>query len=468
MGTVSPLTGPQAGLGSNQSWSKEALATFVLAWPLILTNLVELALTTTNLVMVGELGSQAFAAVTLSNNLFFFFAIIGLGVVTAVAPMVARALGASKDAGDDVRRTVQQGLWAALIVSIPGLICLLNSKAIMLMLGQDPAISAQASHYLNGLAWSLPPFIGYIALRSAAAAMGHPRAALWAALAGIIINAVLAWCLTFGHFGMPALGPQGAGIATAIATWSLFLLLAASLAYGRRFRRYRLFHRFGQPDFERLLHIFRLGIPIAITLTFEVAVFNAAAFLMGHIGETDLAAHGIAIQIASVSFMVPLGLGQTATVRVGRAYGARDARAITRSGWTAYALGVGFMCATATLMLVAPHLLIGSFIDLHDPANAEVVSRAALFLIFAGLFQIADGAQVVAVGMLRGLHDTMVPMLFAAIGYWVAGLPLGILLAFYCGFGGPGIWIGLVSGLSAVALLLTGRWMLRDRLKLAG
>ncbi len=468
MGTVSPLSGPQAGLALNRSWSQEALATFLLAWPLILTNLVELALTTTNLILVGELGSQTLAAVTLANNLFFFFAIIGLGVVTAVAPMVARALGADHRASDDIRRTVQQGLWTALIVSIPGLACLLNSEAIMRLLGQDAAISAEAGHYLDGLAWSLPAFVGYIALRSAAAAMGHPRAALWSALAGIVINAVLAWGLTFGHLGLPALGPLGAGIATAVATWTLFLILAAFLAFGGPFRRHRLFHRFGQPDFERLWQIFRLGVPIAITLTFEVAVFNAAAFLMGHIGETDLAAHGIAIQIASVSFMVPLGLGQAATVRVGLAYGAQDSRAITRSGWTAYGLGVGFMCSTATLMLVAPHLLIGNFIDLNDPANAQVVARAALFLVFAGLFQIADGAQVVAVGMLRGLHDTVAPMLIAAVGYWVAGLPLGILLAFHFGFGGVGIWIGLVTGLSAVAVLLTARWMWRDRLKVAG
>jgi multidrug resistance protein, MATE family len=450
------------------AWSKEARATFLLAWPLILTNLVELALTTTNLVMVGDLGAHALASVTLANNLFFFFAIVGLGLVTAVAPMVASEIGARQGATDDIRRTVQQGLWAALLVSIPGLICLLNGEAIMRALGQDASIAADAGRYLHGLGWSLPPFIGYIALRSAAAALGHPRSAMWAALAAIVINAVLAWALVFGHLGLPALGQLGAGIATAIATWCLFFLLAASLAFGRPFRRFRLFNRLGKPDFERLALLFRLGVPIAITLLFEVAVFNTAAFVMGHIGQTDLAAHGIAIQIASISFMIPLGLGQAATVRVGMAYGAHDPNAITRSGWTAYVLGVGFMSAMAALMLMAPHLLIGNFIDLANPVNAEVVSRAALFLIFAGLFQIVDGAQVVAAGMLRGLHDTMVPMVFAAIGYWVAGLPLGIFLAFYIGLGGAGIWIGLVTGLATVAMLMTGRWMLRYRLRLVG
>lgn len=467
MATVFPPTNSQASLGGQQSWAREALETSILAWPLILTNLVELALTTTNLVLVGELGPQAIAAVTLANNLFFFFAIIGLGVVTAVAPMVARALGAGDESGTDIRRTVQQGLWASLIVSIPGLVILANGEWIMLHLGQKPEIALQASHYLNGLSWSLPAFVGYIALRSAAAAMGQPRAALWSALAGIIINAVLAWALTFGHLGLPALGVPGPGIATSIATWIFFLLLAAFLAFSRPFRPYRLFQGLWQPDWERLWHIFRLGVPIAVTLAFEVTAFNAAAFLMGHLGNTDLAAHGIAIQIASISFMVPLGLGQAATVRVGLAFGAQDKDAISRAGWTAYVLGVAFMVAAAALMLLGPHLLIGRFIDLSNPDNAEVVSRASLFLIFAGLFQITDGAQVVASGMLRGLHDTVVPMLLAAIGYWVAGLPLGILLAFHVGWGGVGIWAGLVSGLTAVAILLTIRWLRRDRLRAA-
>ncbi|OCC03035.1 MATE family efflux transporter [Labrys sp. WJW] len=465
MATVFPPAGSQKSLGGHQSWSREALETLILAWPLILTNLVELALTTTNLILVGELGSQAIAAVTLANNLFFFFAIIGLGVVTAVAPMVASALGAGDGSGRDIRRTVQQGLWTSLIVSIPGLACLMNGEWIMLQLGQNPEIARHASQYLGGLAWSLPAFVGYIALRSAAAAMGQPRAAMWSALAGIIINAVLAWGLTFGHLGLPALGVSGPGIATTIATWIFFLLLAAFLAFSRPFRHYQLFQNLWRPDWERLWQIFRLGVPIAVTLAFEVTVFNAAAFLMGRIGETDLAAHGIAIQIASISFMVPLGLGQAATVRVGLAYGAGDQHAISRSGWTAYVLGVGFMCAAAAFMLIAPHLLIGRFIDLADPVNADVVARASLFLIFAGLFQITDGAQVVAAGMLRGLHDTVIPMLFAAIGYWVAGLPLGILLGFHFGWGGAGIWAGLVSGLTAVAVLMTLRWLRRDRLK---
>ena len=185
---------------------------------------------------------------------------------------------------------------------------------------------------------------------------------------------------------------------------------------------------------------------------------------MGLIDAASIAAYAIAIQIASISFMVPMGIGQAATVRVGRANGRRDAEAVGRAGWTAFVLGVGFMAVMALLMISFPYRLIGAFIDIGDPKNADVVGLAVGFLVFAGLFQIFDGAQAVASGMLRGLHDTRVPMLFALVGYWGIGLPLGVALAFYFGFAGDGIWIGLSTGLGVVAVLLLGRWLRRDRL----
>ena len=201
-------------------------------------------------------------------------------------------------------------------------------------------------------------------------------------------------------------------------------------------------------------------------LAFEVTIFNAAVFLMGLIGPAPLAAHAIAIQIASLAFMIPLGLGQAATVRVGHAYGAGDRDAVARAGWTAYGMGVGTMLMTATLLVLFPRALIGAFLDIHDPANAAVVAQAVVFLGIAALFQIVDGAQAVASGMLRGLHDTRVPMVYAALGYWGLGLPLGIVLAFPAGLGGAGIWTGLASALAVVAALMTWRWIQRDRLGL--
>ena len=198
-----------------------------------------------------------------------------------------------------------------------------------------------------------------------------------------------------------------------------------------------------------------------------MSIFNAAAFLMGLINAASIAAYAIAIQIASISFMIPLGLGQAVTVRVGRAHGAGDADGVSRAGWTAFVLGVGFMALMAAVMILFPYALIGAFIDIDAPENADGGRLAVGFLAFAGLFQIVDGAQAVAGGMLRGLHDTKVPMIFALIGYWGVGLPLGVLLAFHFGLAGNGIWIGLSSGLAVVAVLLLGRWLRREKLGLS-
>ena len=225
----------------------------------------------------------------------------------------------------------------------------------------------------------------------------------------------------------------------------MFAVLALVAIFDRKFRRYHIFGRFWRADWRRFRQLWALGLPIAAALVFEVSIFNGAVVLMGLIGKTSLAAHSIAIQIASVAFMVPLGFGQAASVRVGRAFGANDREAISRAGWTAYAMGVGFMGITASMMLFAPHVLIGAFLDAGNPENWPVVELATVFLALAALFQLVDGAQVVGSGMLRGLHDTRIPMIFAALGYWGIGFPLGVILGFPLGLEGAGIWIGLAD-----------------------
>ncbi len=246
----------------------------------------------------------------------------------------------------------------------------------------------------------------------------------------------------------------------------MFLALAAYVTFERKFRRYRFFGRWWRPDWQRFVEIWRLGFPIGLTLAFEVTVFNAAVFLMGLIGTDSVAAHAIAIQIASITFMVPLGISQAVTVRVGRAFGAQDPEAIRRAGWTAFAITMVFMAFSATVMVFAPATLVSVFIDLDNPANATVVGLAVAFTMLAGFFQLVDGAQAVTAGMLRGLHDTRVPMIFAAIGYWGIGLPFGALLAFWGKWEGAGIWVGLATGLAVVAVLMTSRWIMRERFKL--
>ena len=448
------------------AWTAEARHMLALGWPLILTNLAQTGMTTTDVLMMGRLGAEAVAAGALGANLYFGFIIFGIGVMSAVSPLIAAARGRDPADVDTVRRTVRAGLWAALAIALPFWLVMWNGEAILRALGQDPHLAALAGGYLRVLQWSALPFFAYLVLRSFMAALERPRWSLVAVVIGLVANAGLNWLFVFGHWGFPAMGLPGSGLATALSTTLMAGILVVVAARDRPFARFRPFAGLWRPDRASFRAVWRIGLPIGAMLAFEVTIFNAAVFLMGLIGPAPLAAHAIAIQIASLAFMIPLGLGQAATVRVGHAYGAGDRDAVARAGWTAYGMGVGTMLMTATLLVLFPRALIGAFLDIHDPANAAVVAQAVVFLGIAALFQIVDGAQAVASGMLRGLHDTRVPMVYAALGYWGLGLPLGIVLAFPAGLGGAGIWTGLASALAVVAALMTWRWIQRDRLGL--
>jgi MATE family multidrug resistance protein len=439
-----------------------------LAWPMVLTNLAQTAMTATDVMMMGRLGPIQLGAGALGANLYFAPMIFGLGLILATAPMMARELGRNRHSVRDIRRTVRQGFWVAIAVAVPIWLILWQAEAILLAMGQQPDLAAEAGRYMRWMQWAVLPFYWYIVLRSFISALERPGWALAVAFVAVGFNALANWCLMFGNLGFPAMGIAGSGLATTLSSVLMFTGLALVASLERQFRRYRLFGRFWRADWARFRGLVRLGLPIGGILAFEVTIFNAAALLMGLIDAVSLAAHAIAIQIASLSFMVPMGVSQAATVRVGRAWGAGDTDGVTRAGWTAFALGVGFMAIMATIMITAPELLISAFIDVSAPENRAVASLAVSFLAFAALFQIFDGAQAVGGGMLRGLHDTTVPMIYAAIGYWGIGLPLGIVLAFPYRFDGAGIWIGLSMGLAVVAALLLGRWLRRDALGLTG
>lgn len=457
---------PRPDARARAAWLAELRATLALGWPLVLTNLAQIALTTTDVIVLGRLGAEALAAGTLGSNLYFAILIFAIGLTNATAPMMARAFGARRRVVRDVRRTFRQGLWTAVLIALPSWLLLWHTEAILRLLGQDARLAADAQTFMRGLQWGFLPFLGFIVLRSFVSALERPLWALVITAAAIAFNAAANVVLVFGHLGLPALGIAGSGIATTLSNAFLFLGLALVVARHRRFRRFHLFGRWWRPDGARLREVWRLGLPIGAGLAFEVTVFTAAAFLMGLIGTAALAAHSIAIQIAAASFMVPMGLGQAATVRVGRAFGARDAAGAARAGWIAFALGVAFMAAMSIVMVATPRLLIAAFIDVDSPANAAVVEAAVVFLMCAAVFQIADGAQAVGAGMLRGLHDTRVPMLYAAAGYWGIGLPLSVLLGFPVGLGGLGIWIGLAAGLIVVAVAMMLRWIRREPLGL--
>lgn len=446
-------------------WRTELRATLALAWPLILANLTMQLIQATDVVLLGWLGPKELAAAALALSLSFGMILFALGVLTASSPMMASALGARSNAVRDVRRTFRQALWAAAIMTMPTLFVLWHAEKVILAFGQEPELARLAGWFLRGYMWVIPPWMLFQVMRNFVSAMERPGWVLVISSAGIPLNALVSWSLIFGHFGLPKLGLIGAGIGSSIVWTAMALALAIVIMTDRQFRRFHLFGRFWRPDWPRFRQMFRLGGPIGLTMGFEGGVFSAAAYLMGLFGAPSVAAHQIALQVAATTFMVPLALGQAATVRVGLSYGRGDRDGIRLAGWTAFGLSTTFMAVMALLMFAFPRDLITLFLD-DTPANATVISLGVSFLLVAALFQIVDGAQVVGAGMLRGLHDARVPMMFALFGYWAIGLGVGVALAFAMDWRGIGIWTGLAAGLGVVAILMLWRWAKRESLGL--
>jgi MATE family multidrug resistance protein len=447
------------------AWRKELRATITLAWPLILANLTQQAIQATDVLLMGRLGATQLAAATLALNLTFTFNLLLLGLLTASSPMMATALGGRFNAVRDVRRTFRAGLWLLAVALPPYWLLLWHVGDMMRAFGQSQELAGQGQTFLRAYMWCTAPWLLFQLLRNFVSALERPRIVLWLSLGGIALNALLSWSLIFGRFGLPALGLRGGGLGSTL-TWLIMCgALITVVQVDRGFRRFHLFGRWWRFDRQRTIAMARLGWPIGATMALEMGVFALAAYFMGWIGAPAVAGHAVALQIAALTFMVPLGLGQAATVRVGLALGRNDGRGITRAGWTAWMLGVGFMGLMALGMWAAPRTLVTLFLA-DSAANAAAIALAVSFLKVAAAFQLVDGAQVIGAGMLRGLHDTRWPLIFALVGYWVVGLGIGAWLAFAADWQGVGIWVGLASGLAAVAALMLARWILREKLGL--
>lgn len=449
----------------NGPWLIELRATLALAWPLILANVTQQAIQATDVLLMGRLGSTQLAAATLALNLTFTINIFLLGLITAASPMMATALGKRFNAVRDVRRTFRAGLWLLALTLLPYWVVLWHIGGLMRAFGQGADLANQGQSFMRAYMWSTAPWLLFQLLRNFVAALERPRVVLWLSLGGIGLNALLSWSLIFGHFGFPALGLPGGGLGSTLTWFILCGALIVVAALDRRFRRFHLFGHCCRFDVQRTKAMVQLGWPIGLTMALEMGVFALAAYFMGWIGAPAVAAHAVALQIAALTFMVPLGLGQAATVRVGLALGRRDEAAISRAGWTAWVMGVGFMGTMALVMWSIPRRLVTLFLT-DVPQNAIVIGLAVTFLRVAAAFQLVDGAQVIGAGMLRGLHDTRWPLLFALVGYWVVGLGIGSWLAFGADWKGLGIWIGLATGLASVAALMLARWLMRNRLGL--
>lgn len=463
---AAPATSQPLGGTAPATAGAEMRALVALATPLVVANLLHMAIYATDVIFVARLGTTELAAATLGVYLYSVIMWALIGLTGACAPVIAAELGRRRHAVRQVRRSFRMAMWLSVVASVPFIVLLLNGERLMLLADQDPVVAARAGAFLDILVLAMIPATASGVMRVTASALGRPG---WAtAITGVAlgVNLLGNWLLVFGHGGFPALGLEGSAIANVVTNLAMLAAYAAVLTFDRRMRRYRLFGKWWRTEWSRMREIARLGIPIALTMTFEGALFSSAGFLMGLIGVTEVGAHAIALQIAAIAFQVPFGVAQAATIRVGMAYGARDRVWIARAGWVALAGGVGFMAVTASLLVLFPRAFISIYVDPDAPENARLVVLALQYLVIAAFFQLFDGAQAVAAGVLRGLQDTRMPMIIAAFGYWVVGFGIAVLLGFGAHWQGFGIWIGLAAGLAAVSVLLLWRWMRRDSLGL--
>jgi MATE family, multidrug efflux pump len=437
-------------------WRAEIVDTAKLAWPIALTQLGQIAMMTTDLALIGQLGADAVAAVGLAHLILFCGFVLGMGPVSAVAPLAAQAFGAREPRM--VRRSLRVGLWAAVMLGVPVNVAQLWGEDILMAAGQSSETAALAARYLASLAWSMIPAWCFIALRNFMGAVNRPEPALWVTLVSIPVNGVLAYGLIHGAFGLPRLDMLGAGLATTIVNLGM-CAAAVWVCYAcRPFKTYRVLGRFWRPDWTLMRQLIAIGVPISGAMLLEWGLFSSAALLVGWIGTTALAAHQIALQIATILFMVPFGISLAATVRVGHTVGRRDPVGMRRAGFSAIVLGAAFMLATTLIVIALRDVIPVMFLGGDGPANAATARLAGTLLLVGATFFVTDAVQGIAAGALRGLNDTRVPMLFAAISFWLIGYTSAYLLAFPAGFGAVGIWIGFSLGVATFAVLLVWRF----------
>lgn len=425
-----------------------------LGTPLILSNLAQFAIHITDTVMLGWYDVTALAAATIATTLFFVIFIVGAGFAQAVAPMVA----AAAEAGDDVqvRRVTRMGLWLSIFYGLAITVPFFWAEEILLAIGQAPEVAVMADAYLQIVIWQMIPALIVMTLKSFLAALEHTAVILWATVGTAVMNVIVNYALIFGNLGAPEMGIQGAAVASLSVTTVTVIWLAIYIL--RRLPQYDLFKNFWRSDTEILARVFQLGWPIGLTSLAEGGLFSASAIMVGWIGPVPLAAHGIAIQLASLTFMVHIGFSQVATVRAGRALGRRDEPLLRHGAVMVIALSAMFAMITSAVFLIMPEFLVSLFIDPAEPERAMLLQVGASLVMVAALFQVVDAAQVIALGLLRGVQDTTVPMIMATFSYWIVGMPSSYILAFPLGLGAVGLWLGLVIGLSLAAVLLMMRF----------
>jgi len=440
---------------SRKIWP-ELRACLTLAIPLAGAQLAQAGTAFVDTVMMGLLGGSVLAAGGLGATLFQALVIISNNVISAVSPLVASAYGAGQQAA--IGQIVRQGFWLVVGLALPVGLLLWYAEPVLQILGQDPAIITVALPYVHAIVWGLPALLGFAVLRNFVSALSDPRPLIVIMVAGTGCNILGNYVLMFGKFGFPALGLAGIGWASTISLWAMFASLLVYVTSQPRYQPYRLWGSF---CLEPMLftELLKIGLPIGVLAAVETGMFTLTTFLMGQLGPVPLAAHQIALQTAAVTFMVPLGISLATTVRVGQRLGQQDFLGARVAGVVGIALSALFMSLMGSLIWRFPAQIVGLYLDLKQPANAELVQFSQHLLAVAAVFQILDGVQVSATGALRGLRDTRVPLLIGITAYWGLGLTSGYWLGIVSGWGGIGLWWGLALGLLMAAIVLPLRFL---------
>lgn len=461
--TGAAATEAEAGADATpwQRFWAEIPPTLRLAGPVVAAQLGQMSMGFVDTVMVGRLGPDALAGVALGNTLFFFLLILCTGMVQAVSPMVSQAVGAGEP--DTIERSVRQGLWLGVMLSAPVMVLLWNIEPLLHLLGQTDVAVNGASAYLRAIMWAFLPACWFTALRSFVEGLARPLPVTLITIFAACLNAGANYVLMFGVGTWEGLGLVGTGIASTIVFWTMFALLSTLVVWRMPFREYTIFGKLRVPDTETLRTLVDIGWPMGISRGIEAGLFMVTALMVGTIGATSLAAHQVAIQCAAFMFMVPMGVGIAGQVRVGHAAGRRDRHATRRAGYASISIATAFMALSMVVFLTVPEWIVSLYLDMDAPENRVVIPLAVELIGIAAVFQVVDGLQIAAAEALRGLKDTRGPMVIGFFSYWGVGLSLGYLLGVHLGFGAPGLWWGLVAGLTAASIWLTIRFHRQTR-----
>ncbi len=436
------------------SYRAHARAALKLGLPLVGSHLAQLAITLTDALMLGWYSVEALAAEVLGGTLFFVLFIFGSGFAWAVMPLVAAAQGAGDET--QVRRVTRMGGWASVLFAICALPVMIWSGPLFVWAGQEADTSTLAGEYARIVGFALFPALLVMVLKSHLAALERTQVVLWVTVGAVGLNVVVNYALIFGNWGAPEMGVRGAAVASLVVTSASFVALAVYAA--KVTPEHALFRRVWRPDWEAFGQVFRLGWPIGMTNLAEVSLFAASTLMMGWLGTIPLAAHGIALQVSSVTFMVHLGLSNAATIRAGNSFGRGDGPGLRDGAKVVLALSGVFAAVTVVLFLTLPEPMIAAFLNPDEPERDAVIAVGVGLLAAAALFQLVDAAQVMALGLLRGVQDTRVPMLIAVVSYWIVGVPVSYAMGFWLDWGGVGIWLGLAVGLALAGIFLLWRF----------